>query len=570
MGAASSASAPPHVASLPGGGGDGDSIVLALPDGGSLNVVPAAGRHVVTGLGKGGPLATFRVQRAQPPAPAGAWHLIAWNGWPVVLVPAAGGAAGTPLLAMPPPSTPTAFMPVPVPVPVPVPAPASAGSAGGAIVLQALTAEGMVAGYVAVGPPPHRVAGMAATADGGTRFTVRRAALSHSDAGAAAQRMIAGARGDLTGGMAGRGAVSLPPAPPASMTAAMRAALLRDGYVVCGGVVPPLLVAAAMRQVNSMIGAVLIAAAAAAAEQATAPVGGVTAVAAAAGAGAGGATASTPAPALPTLAASGDITHSSHPALLALYASTAAAGLVASAMGGAGNVAPVGGCQVAPRYPRPLPPEYAVEAAQLGMALWSSGGTAGDPVAPESGAAGGGGSPHWASLSTLSESRDQGRDDRWHIDGMDKQRAAPFTLLVGVALSDTEEGDMGQLTVYPGSHTVLSDFMARNGEAALVGAGAPRPPLGVRPVQLRMRAGDIVIAHALTAHRVGFNFSPAIRYACFFRCTHARHEELRPRVVAGDTWAELPAIAAAATAPPAPTAAYAGMAGVTVAEMPRR
>jgi ectoine hydroxylase-related dioxygenase (phytanoyl-CoA dioxygenase family) len=122
---------------------------------------------------------------------------------------------------------------------------------------------------------------------------------------------------------------------------------------------------------------------------------------------------------------------------------------------------------------------------------------------------------------------------------MDKGVAYPFSALVGVALTDTPTADAGQLTVFPGSHGENAALIAARGEAALFGQNAPRPALAARPVELRLEAGDAVFAHPLLAHRIGINFTGAVRHALFFRVTHADREPLRARLLGGDLFAEL-------------------------------
>lgn len=47
------------------------------------------------------------------------------------------------------------------------------------------------------------------------------------------------------------------------------------------------------------------------------------------------------------------------------------------------------------------------------------------------------------------------------------------------------------------------------------------PSLGLpKPVQLRVKPGDVVIAHYLLGHGIAQNFSPTIRYTVYFRATH--------------------------------------------------
>jgi ectoine hydroxylase-related dioxygenase (phytanoyl-CoA dioxygenase family) len=148
--------------------------------------------------------------------------------------------------------------------------------------------------------------------------------------------------------------------------------------------------------------------------------------------------------------------------------------------------------------------------------------------------------------AAAAEKRDQGPFEHWHIDGMDRDVVAPFTLLCGVFLSDTLEDGCGQLTVYPRSHLTLGSLISERG-AQVVAATGPRPPLpGSQPLQLKVRAGDVVFAHPLLAHRVGINYSTQVRHALFFRLAHAEHTRLRERVPA-DLWVECEGLRAAAS-----------------------
>jgi hypothetical protein len=62
------------------------------------------------------------------------------------------------------------------------------------------------------------------------------------------------------------------------------------------------------------------------------------------------------------------------------------------------------------------------------------------------------------------ESADSHHGMRWHIDGINKGKHAPFTLLLGVALSDQPAHGCGNLVVFPGSHRLLQDDV-RDGDA---------------------------------------------------------------------------------------------------------
>jgi hypothetical protein len=144
----------------------------------------------------------------------------------------------------------------------------------------------------------------------------------------------------------------------------------------------------------------------------------------------------------------------------------------------------------------------------------------------------------------------------WHIDGWPNpllQRRAEdgvenFSLLVGVMLSDADAPLMGNLTVYPGSHQVIETCIREAGgpdqlfatdPAVFSGGEAMRDPQSAslenlkkiahsrlpKPVQVRAKAGDVVIAHYQTAHTIAPNVSSDIRYCIYFRVTHSRRKD---------------------------------------------
>jgi len=112
----------------------------------------------------------------------------------------------------------------------------------------------------------------------------------------------------------------------------------------------------------------------------------------------------------------------------------------------------------------------------------------------------------------------------WHTDGLRQGKKHPFSLLVGVALSDMVGPDQGNLCVWPGSH-IFSQTHSRWPDAKFRRPGGwdrgdgPLPDLG-QPVQLRLRAGDLVLAHSELAHCGGPLLGPDIRYMTYFRVKH--------------------------------------------------
>eukprot|EP01060_Flectonema_neradi_P023362 TRINITY_DN3160_c0_g1_i1.p1 TRINITY_DN3160_c0_g1~~TRINITY_DN3160_c0_g1_i1.p1 ORF type:complete len:436 (+),score=40.10 TRINITY_DN3160_c0_g1_i1:51-1358(+) len=111
----------------------------------------------------------------------------------------------------------------------------------------------------------------------------------------------------------------------------------------------------------------------------------------------------------------------------------------------------------------------------------------------------------------------------WHLDGIDKNKHSPFSLLVGVTLSPATEPNQGNLVVYPGSHKVLlpivKDLWEKHGVTL---SRETRPDLG-RGTQVMASPGDVVLVHHKVAHEGGLNASCNIRYQVYFRVSHINH-----------------------------------------------
>ncbi|OQR82385.1 hypothetical protein ACHHYP_16136 [Achlya hypogyna] len=129
--------------------------------------------------------------------------------------------------------------------------------------------------------------------------------------------------------------------------------------------------------------------------------------------------------------------------------------------------------------------------------------------------------------------------NEWHTDGMRQGKWNPFSLLVGIALSDVPAPQSGNLIVFPGSHHTLHGMLQEGGVLAGVATtctsvdtvwGDGRLPHLGTPVPLLCSKGDVVLAHPKMAHRGGPNFSPHIRYQVYFRIKHAEHDTRAERV----------------------------------------
>ena len=129
-----------------------------------------------------------------------------------------------------------------------------------------------------------------------------------------------------------------------------------------------------------------------------------------------------------------------------------------------------------------------------------------------------------------------------HIDGMytptngvPKGSIQNFTALVGVFLSDIPDEFCGNFAVWPGSHLAYADYFREKGPESLLDG---MPPVALKPAQqVTARPGDAVIAHYLLGHGVAGNVSPDVRYAIFFRLHHIDHNALRWESMT-DPWLE--------------------------------
>jgi hypothetical protein len=131
---------------------------------------------------------------------------------------------------------------------------------------------------------------------------------------------------------------------------------------------------------------------------------------------------------------------------------------------------------------------------------------------------------------------------RPHLDGMySPTNGVPegtignFTMLLGIFLSDVPHAGMGNLHVWPGTHRLYEQYFRDHGPQSLL-QGLP-PVAMPEPEAMTGRAGDAVLVHYQTAHGVGPNISPYVRYTIFFRLHHVDHETLHWECMT-DIWRE--------------------------------
>lgn len=94
-----------------------------------------------------------------------------------------------------------------------------------------------------------------------------------------------------------------------------------------------------------------------------------------------------------------------------------------------------------------------------------------------------------------------------------------FTAFAVIYLADVPDAYHGNFTVWPKTHRFFEDYFKANGHEVLKG-GTPRVQLPEPPVQVVGKAGDAVIAHHQIMHTGGPNASPDVRYAAITRLRH--------------------------------------------------
>jgi hypothetical protein len=178
------------------------------------------------------------------------------------------------------------------------------------------------------------------------------------------------------------------------------------------------------------------------------------------------------------------------PVITDLFNATPAHSLVESAIG-VGKIKPIGGAQIALRFP-----------------------TMQDPPPPAR--------PHLDGMHSPTN-------------GVPEGTIQNFTALVSVLLSDLPGPHAGNFTVWPGTHQLYERYFREHTPQSLLN-GMPPVPL-LEPVQITGRAGDVVLCHYQIAHGVTPNASPHVRYAIFFRLTHVDHESQKWESMT-DIWRE--------------------------------
>lgn len=96
----------------------------------------------------------------------------------------------------------------------------------------------------------------------------------------------------------------------------------------------------------------------------------------------------------------------------------------------------------------------------------------------------------------------------------------PFIAIAGFFLNDIDQEDAGNFTVWPGTHRKFAEYFEKHGADPELKLGIP-PVEMPKPVQIKAKAGDMILAHYQLAHTAVANFSRDVRYAVYIRMHHA-------------------------------------------------
>ena len=135
----------------------------------------------------------------------------------------------------------------------------------------------------------------------------------------------------------------------------------------------------------------------------------------------------------------------------------------------------------------------------------------------------------------------------WHTDGLRRGKQHPFSLLLGVALSDVDEEHKGNLLIWPGKHKLIhtclnseskhgfdvgklrellevdQDSHAETEEVRGHDNVPDLPPLG-KPCSVLLKKGNLVLLHPDLPHSGGPNWGADIRVMIYFRLTFGETE----------------------------------------------
>lgn len=134
--------------------------------------------------------------------------------------------------------------------------------------------------------------------------------------------------------------------------------------------------------------------------------------------------------------------------------------------------------------------------------------------------------------------------DKWGIDGFTSNGDhSPYNVLIGVALTDINDVDQGNICVHPGSHLLLLEqYKDKATLKSSIFSDDPyrvqKPNLG-EPVQVKMKAGDIFLCTQRLARLQSTNTSGSPTIIVYFKVSHVDHAVLKDAALQS-MWLEFP------------------------------
>jgi hypothetical protein len=146
--------------------------------------------------------------------------------------------------------------------------------------------------------------------------------------------------------------------------------------------------------------------------------------------------------------------------------------------------------------------------------------------------------------------------DQWRVEGFTETSHSPYSLLVGIALTDLSTDHTGNFCLHPGSHMVLLEQYRQ--QAKQHGCILSRSPqeskkadLG-EPVQLLMQAGDVFLCTQRMAYLHALNYSSEVTMIAYYRISHVDHAVLKEPALQS-MWLEYPQASRYLEAAPKPS-----------------